>query len=207
MARDLTSMAPPPGGNSSSTRGSMPQAGWMHTSSGVDNVDEFAESVETRGAKRQYRYGQLWRDLTTRAVTIRYRTADGRMAERRFTTYRSHHGPIIRTEGDKWIAFSMMHRPVQALQQSYLRTKATDLGTFLDVTRLRANSSNNTIFADSRGRDCLSPRPIRAGAKRGIRLYQARRWKRSPHRLGIAPRHWRIAERHQFADRLGHEHQ
>jgi acyl-homoserine-lactone acylase len=45
----------------------------------------------------------------------------------------------------------MMHRPVQALQQSYLRTKATDLGTFLDVARLRANSSNNTIFADSRG--------------------------------------------------------
>jgi acyl-homoserine-lactone acylase len=127
------------------------KAGWMHTSSGVDSVDEFAETVETRGGKRQYRYGQLWRDLATRPVTIRYRNASGRIAERRFTTYRSHRGPIVRTEGDKWIAFAMMHRPVQALQQSYLRTKATDLGSFIDVTRLRANSSNNTLFADNRG--------------------------------------------------------
>jgi acyl-homoserine-lactone acylase len=127
------------------------KAGWMHTSSGVDSIDEFAETVETRGTKRQYRYGQLWRDLAIRPVTIRYRTASGKMAVRRFTTYRSHHGPIVRSDGDKWIAFAMMHRPVQALQQSYLRTKATDLGSFLDVARLRANSSNNTIFADSRG--------------------------------------------------------
>ena len=127
------------------------KAGWMHTSSGVDSVDEFAETVETRGRKRQYRYGQLWRDLATRPVTIRYRTASGKMAERKFTTYRSHHGPIVRTDGDKWIAFSMMHLPVQALQQSYLRTKATDLASFLDVARLRANSSNNTLFADNRG--------------------------------------------------------
>ena len=133
-------------------QGFNPKAGWMHTSSGVDSVDEFAETVETRdGKKRQYRYGQLWRDLATRPVTIRYRTAGGKMAERKFTTYRSHHGPIVRSDGGKWIAFAMMHRPVQALQQSYLRTKAADLGTFLDVARIRANSSNNTIFADNRG--------------------------------------------------------
>ena len=30
------------------------------------------------------------------------------MASRRFTVYRTHHGPIVRAEGDKWIAFSMM---------------------------------------------------------------------------------------------------
>ncbi|HEU4499507.1 MAG TPA: penicillin acylase family protein, partial [Sphingomicrobium sp.] len=91
------------------------KAGWMHTSSGVDSIDEFAETVVTRGRRQQYRYGQLWRDLATRPIAIRYRTASGRMAERRFTTYRSHHGPIVRSDGDKWIAFAMMHRPVQAL--------------------------------------------------------------------------------------------
>ena len=71
------------------------KAGWMHTSSGVDNVDEFAETVEMRGGKRQYRYGQLWRDFGIRPVTIRYRTANGRMAERSFKTYRSHRGPVV----------------------------------------------------------------------------------------------------------------
>ena len=45
----------------------------------------------------------------------------------------------------------MMDRPIQALQQSFLRTKATDLSSFIDVARLQANSSNNTIFADASG--------------------------------------------------------
>ena len=127
------------------------KAGWMHTSSGVDSVDEYAETVEMRAGKRGYRYGQAWREMGIRPVTIRYRKPDGGMAERRFTTHRTHRGPVVRVEGDKWISFAMMHRPVPALQQSFLRTKATDLGLFLDVARIRANSSNNTIFADARG--------------------------------------------------------
>jgi acyl-homoserine-lactone acylase len=46
----------------------------------------------------------------------------------------------------------MMDKPVQALQQSFLRTKATDLNSFLSVAnRFKANSSNNTIFADDHG--------------------------------------------------------
>src|SRR5262245_12338454 len=126
-------------------------AGWMHTSSGVDNVDEFAETVEHRNGKRNYRYGQLWRDVATRLVIIRYRKADGSFGMERFTTFRTHHGPIVRVQDSKWIAFRMMNQPIQALEQSYLRTKATDLESFLTVARIRANSSNNTIFADSKG--------------------------------------------------------
>ena len=44
-----------------------------------------------------------------------------------------------------------MNRPVAALEQSFLRTKATDYASFLKVAALRANSSNNTLFADSKG--------------------------------------------------------
>ena len=125
--------------------------GWMHTSSGVDNVDEFAEVVEPRGQAFCYRYGSDCRPLTARPVTIRYRDADGRLAARSFTTWRAHHGPIVRSANGRWIAFSMMHRPVEALQQSYLRTKATDLASYMAVAQLKANSSNNTVFADGRG--------------------------------------------------------
>ncbi len=126
-------------------------AGWMHTSSGVDSVDEFAETIERRSGTHFYRYGDQWRKVAVRPVTIRYRTADGSLAVRRFTTYRTHHGPIVRSEGAKWVSFAMMHRPVAALQQSYLRTRAANLAEFLDVARLRANSSNNSIFADANG--------------------------------------------------------
>ena len=127
------------------------KAGWMHTSSGVDNVDEFAETVELRGGKRMYLHGPTWVEVGKRPVTIRYRMANGRMGERRFTTLRTRHGPLVRSENGKPIAFAMMHRPVQALQQSYLRTKTTDLESFLLIARLQGNSSNNTLFADSKG--------------------------------------------------------
>ena len=127
------------------------KAGWMHTSSGVDSVDEFLETVEAKAGKRAFRYGAAWRPVALRPVTIRYRTSGGKMAERRFTTFRTHHGPIIRSEGGRWVSFAMMNRPVAALQQSYLRTKATDLSSFLSIARLAANSSNDTIFADASG--------------------------------------------------------
>ncbi len=126
-------------------------AGWMHTSSGVDNVDEFAETIERHGKTSCYRYGNDCRTLETRPITIRYRLANGTIGSRTFTTYRSHHGPIIRADGDRWIAFSMMNRPVEALQQSFLRTKASDFASYIQVAELRANSSNNTIFADDKG--------------------------------------------------------
>jgi acyl-homoserine-lactone acylase len=45
----------------------------------------------------------------------------------------------------------MMNKPVEALQQSFLRTKAADLPAFMQVAQLKANSSNNTIFADDKG--------------------------------------------------------
>lgn len=123
----------------------------MHTSSGVDSVDEFAVDVRQRELGPVYRSGKSWRQLQRQPVTIRYRAADGTMAARSFTTYRTHHGPIVRNERGRWVAFAMMDRPVEALQQSYLRTKATDLASFLKVAELQANSSNATIFADRKG--------------------------------------------------------
>ncbi|HVU29144.1 MAG TPA: penicillin acylase family protein [Sphingomicrobium sp.] len=132
-------------------QGFNPHIGWMHTSSGVDVVDEFAEKVEQRGKARCYRFGAACNPLGVRPVTIRYRLPSGKLGSRSFTTYFTHHGPIVRSDGDRWISFAMMNRPVEALQQSYLRTKASDLASFMQVAQLKANSSNNTIFADDKG--------------------------------------------------------
>jgi acyl-homoserine-lactone acylase len=129
------------------------KTGWMHTSSGVDNVDEFAETiVERPDGKHFYRYGERLRPLTTKQVTLSYRKPDGSMGTRTFTTYATHHGPIVREETNgKWIACALMSRPIAALEQSFLRTKATDYASFLKVAQLQANSSNNTVFADAKG--------------------------------------------------------
>jgi acyl-homoserine-lactone acylase len=126
-------------------------AGWMHTSSTVDVVDEFADAVTRKNGKLAYRHGQQERPVTTKTVEVAYRAADGSRARKTFTTYATHHGPIVRTADGKWVAFAMMYRPVEALEQSFLRTKATDYASFMKVAELKANSSNNTLFADDTG--------------------------------------------------------
>ena len=72
--------------------------GWMHTSSGVDVVDEFAYEVRLPELGPRYRYGSQWRVMEQRPVTIRFRKADGSVGERSFTTYYTHRGPIVRKE-------------------------------------------------------------------------------------------------------------
>ncbi|MER7195114.1 penicillin acylase family protein [Streptomyces flaveolus] len=126
--------------------------GWMHTSSGVDNIDNFAETIVTGDdGKPSYRYGDELRPVTTKQVTLSVRTEDGGLEERRFTTYATHHGPIVREEDGKWIACALMNKPVDALKQSYLRTKTRNYDEYIGVAELKANSSNNTLFADSKG--------------------------------------------------------
>ncbi len=130
-------------------------AGWMHTTSTLDSVDEFAETTVDQGGKLFYRYGKDLRPVTVSKISVPFRAADGSIGHRDFTVYRTHHGPIVRAADGKWIAFSLMNTPVAALQQSFLRTKATDLKSFQKVAEFRANSSNNTLFADGSGEIAL----------------------------------------------------
>lgn len=125
--------------------------GWMHTSTGADVVDEFSETIVEQGGKPFYRYGQELRAITTREIVVPYRAADGTRTTRTFTVYATHHGPVVRAEGGKWIAVALMNKPLEALQQSWLRTKANDYSAYMKVAELKANSSNNTIYADDKG--------------------------------------------------------
>ncbi|QJE03572.1 acylase [Massilia forsythiae] len=124
--------------------------GWMHTSGGGDVIDEYLETVSERGGKFYYRYGKQERALRAVPIALPYKTADG-MATRTVTAYFSHHGPVVRAEGGKWVAVKMMDDPVHALMQSYARTKARNYAEFVKVMQLRTNSSNNTVYADGDG--------------------------------------------------------
>ena len=125
--------------------------GWMHTSTGVDAVDQFAETIQKRGDKLFYKFGKQWLPVKSRAITIRYRAEDGSIKARTFTAYFTRHGPIVADEHGKWIAEALMNKPIPALEQSWLRTKASDLASYMKIARLEANSSNNTVFADDKG--------------------------------------------------------
>ena len=125
-------------------------AGWMHTSTGADAIDEYAYEVSVREDGVYYPYGQQERRLRETVITVPYRD-DDHMAEQQFTVYHSHHGPIIRGQDGRWVAVKLMNEPVTALTQSYTRTKAANYAQFRQIMELHTNSSNNTVFADAEG--------------------------------------------------------
>jgi acyl-homoserine-lactone acylase len=126
------------------------RVGWMHTSSGVNAVSEYLETVEKQGDRFFYRYGKEQRPVEMKTITVPYKTGAG-MAERKFIVFRTHHGPIVRETDGKWVSIRLMQEPVKALTQSYTRTKAKDYKLFRQTMELHTNSSNNTIFADADG--------------------------------------------------------
>jgi len=124
--------------------------GWMHTSYGGDAIDEYAEDVLRQGGQLRYRYGTGTRPLRSRRIALLVRTPTG-LATRRFTVYRSHHGPIVRSQAGRWIAVRMLEDPVHALEQSFLRTRTADYVSFRRVQTMRTDTSNNTVYADADG--------------------------------------------------------
>jgi acyl-homoserine-lactone acylase len=126
------------------------RVGWMHTSTGADTVDEYSESIVRQGGRLYYRYAGGLRPVADSQIDVPYRTETG-MAHKQFTVYRTHHGPIVRSADGRWIAIRLMHKPVEALSQSFLRTKARDLASYRKAMAFAANSSNNTVYADADG--------------------------------------------------------
>jgi acyl-homoserine lactone acylase PvdQ len=126
------------------------RAGWMHTSSGVDNIDEYLETVVQKGNDYFYKYGNEERPVTVSKIVVPYKSANG-MAQREFNIYRTHHGPIVRQVDGKWVSVRLMEEPLKALMQSYSRTKAKNYSAFRESMDLHTNSSNNTIYADADG--------------------------------------------------------
>jgi len=126
------------------------RAGWMHTSGGGDVIDEYLETVVEKDGRFFYRYGAGLREMRAVPVTLPYKTAGG-MASKTVTAYFTHHGPVVREAGGKWVSTKLMEEPIKALTQSYARTKATGYAAFYKSMELRTNSSNNTVYADADG--------------------------------------------------------
>jgi acyl-homoserine-lactone acylase len=124
--------------------------GWMHTTSYADSMDEYLETIEKKGNTLYYKHGKDLKPVRTQTVRIPYKTASG-IQHKDFTMYFTQHGPIAGEKDGKWIAIDMMNTPLNALSQSYLRTKATGYDSFKEVMKLNGNASNNTIFADKNG--------------------------------------------------------
>src|SRR5579885_1055528 len=60
--------------------------GWMHTTSGVDDWDEYLETVEKKGDGYVYKYGGEERPVISKKIVLPYKTANG-MSQKEVTVY------------------------------------------------------------------------------------------------------------------------
>lgn len=126
------------------------KTGWMHTSSDTDFMDEFKEKIVKTENGYNYIYGDKQRPVITIEVALKY--SDGEVQkEKKFTMFRTHHGPITNAIDSTWVASAMMWDPVNALIQSFTRTKLNNTKEFREMMNMRTNSSNNTVYADADG--------------------------------------------------------
>lgn len=124
--------------------------GWMHTSSNVDVADMYAEKIVKKNDKIFYEYNQKLRPVTQKNVTLKY-LEGGKLIAKNFTTYYTHHGPVMAKRDGKWISLRSYNRSMTSLVQSWKRTKAKGFDDYKKVMNLKANTSNNTVFADTKG--------------------------------------------------------
>lgn len=124
--------------------------GWMHTSSQADVVDFYKEKVERAG--QGYVYWQDGKTMPVGQQEIKISVLkNGQKDIRTFTGYRTNHGPVVANREGAWVSVAIMDRPLDALNQSFLRTKATGYESFRKAMDIRTNSSNNTVYADRLG--------------------------------------------------------
>ncbi len=124
--------------------------GWMHTSSYADVADLYAENIIQKKGKYVYEYDKKWQPVGEKMITLLYKTANG-IASKAFTTYYTHHGPVMAQRNGKWLSVKAMNRSMNSLIQSWQRTKADGLESYKKIMELYANTSNNTVFADDKG--------------------------------------------------------
>ena len=124
--------------------------GWMHTSSYADVADLYQEKITNRNDSFFYSFDSKLLPVHSKTITINYKDED-ELQSKTFTTYFTHHGPVVGSRNGSWLSLKENNRTLSALMQSWLRTKATGFESFKKVMDLRSNNSNNTVFADDKG--------------------------------------------------------
>ncbi|WP_339920449.1 penicillin acylase family protein [uncultured Flavobacterium sp.] len=124
--------------------------GWMHTSSNVDVADMYTEKIITKNKKLFYEYDSKLVPVIEKTITIKY-LQKGKLIAKEFKTYFTNHGPIMAERDGKWISLKSSNRNMNSLVQSWVRTKSKGFDDYKKAMDLKANTSNNTVYADNKG--------------------------------------------------------
>lgn len=126
------------------------KTGWMHTSSNVDVSDMYALETTLLKGHPAYLYDGTRKRIEVKPIVLRWKTATG-LQSKTVQAWYTHLGPVMAQRKGSFIAVKSNNRDMNSLIQSWLRTKSTDFENFKEVMNLRANTSNNTVYADAQG--------------------------------------------------------
>jgi len=124
--------------------------GWMHTSGYSDNADLYAEKISKTNNTLFYSYGNELKPVTEKQIALRYKDGDV-LQTKKVTTYSTQHGPVITKRNGEWLSLKANNRSMDGLIECWKRTKATSFAAYKKIMDLRANASNNTVYADAEG--------------------------------------------------------
>jgi len=124
--------------------------GWMHTSSHADVSDAYLEKISTENNQRVYLYDGAKRPVTSKNITLQY-LQNNVLQTKNITALYTHHGPIMGKRNGQLVSVRSNNRSMASLMQSWQRTKATSFDEFKKVLYLKANASNNEVYADAEG--------------------------------------------------------
>ncbi|MCC9016282.1 penicillin acylase family protein [Flavobacterium lipolyticum] len=124
--------------------------GWMHTSSNVDVADMYAEKIVDKKGKLFYEFDKKLIPVIEKEIILHY-TENGKLIPKKFKTYYTNNGPIMAKRDGKWISLKSNNRSMTSLIQSWVRTKSTSFEDYKKAMDLKANTSNNTVYADNKG--------------------------------------------------------
>lgn len=124
--------------------------GWMHTSGATDIADLFSEKTVSSNHSIFTKYDNQLLPVKTKPIVIVYKKGNG-FQKQQFTAYYTYHGPVMGSRNGVWLSLRQNNRSLNALMQSWLRTKTKGFEDFKKVMELRSNTSDNTVYADNKG--------------------------------------------------------
>jgi acyl-homoserine lactone acylase PvdQ len=124
--------------------------GWMHTSSYADVADLYEEKTRQQDGGWVYEYEGQTKPVTTKPFTVYYKK-DSVLQVLPVTGYYTHHGPVMASRNGKWLSLKEYNRSLNALLEAWLITKANTFEEYKKAMEIRANTTNNTVYADDQG--------------------------------------------------------
>ena len=143
--------------------------GWMHTSANVDVADMYTEKIIGNGNNMTYLYEKTQRPVKQKQISIKVKQGN-ELITKTFTTYSTHHGPVMAKRNGQYISVRSSNRMMNGLIQSLKRRGMLARTLVVWTTEFGRTPFNQK--ADHPGREhhnlCFSSWMAGGGVKGGI---------------------------------------